>query len=94
MDNSTWKKIGRKFADCWGMPHRWTRTWANRGARRRTFESTRDLIDQVHEEDLRGDWDHDDTTCSVCYEDYYGHPPENPEDYKYGKRYRIVKDPG
>jgi len=37
---------------------------------------------------------HDETTCCACYEEFYGRPPANPEDFKYGHaRYRIVPNP-
>lgn len=84
MDDSVWKKIGRMAAGSWGKPRRWVRTWANQGARRRTFESTRDLVDQV-EEEVGKETDHNETTCVLCYHDFYDRYPENPEDFKYGK---------
>lgn len=57
-----------------------SRFWAN------------EMIERDLAEALEPVNDHDETTCSVCYEDYYGRPPENPEDYKYGKRYTIIKE--
>jgi hypothetical protein len=30
--------------------------------------------------------DHDEETCVICYQEFYGRMPENPEDFKYGKR--------
>lgn len=92
MLNRIMRLLGRRAAGTYGMPHKGNRILANKGSRRRTHESTKDLVHQAEIETGAED-DHDETTCLICYEDLYGHPPENPEDFKHGKRYRIIPAP-
>lgn len=30
--------------------------------------------------------DHNEETCIICYREFYGRMPENPEDFKYGRQ--------